>query len=178
MNDKILFGGSVAVGVIIVLASFASVVGFNSVDSEVVDSPLFKYRTNNAIDSETHKIKSEYVGKGQVFPIHQGERNSKMILIQKYLGILKRLDKDDIEKLKPLMNNKNIQNTKLLSDVDEEPLPATIDQWIPGCGITLFFEYMFIIFALMLLGIGNIIRDLTFLPTTNCAGCCIETMQI
>jgi len=49
MNKKILLGSILSVAILI-LVSFTSVLGYNSVDSDVKASPLFNIRSSRAID--------------------------------------------------------------------------------------------------------------------------------
>ena len=64
MNKKILIGSILSVAILI-LVSFTSVVGYNSVDSDMKPSPLFNIRTSRAIDKESQDLSCEYVGKGE-----------------------------------------------------------------------------------------------------------------
>jgi len=63
MNNKILAIGSIIACIIILLASLSPVVGYNTVHSSAIDSPLFAVRTKRAIDQESDSLTCEYVGK-------------------------------------------------------------------------------------------------------------------
>ena len=83
MNKKILIGSIIAV-VILVLVSFTSVVGYNSVKSNSVKaSPLFSVRTNRAIGEETKVLTCKYIGKGITLPFPA--RDDKTVLTQKVM---------------------------------------------------------------------------------------------
>ena len=101
MNKKILFGGSIAAAIIIVLVSFTSVVGFQSVKmpSKVADSPLFSIRTQRAIQKESKDIFScEYLGKDKQAIISFPKRDNRMVLIQKIIDTIKGMDSNEYSK--------------------------------------------------------------------------------
>ena len=95
MKKKILIGSIIAV-VILVLVSFTSVVGYNSVKSNVKTSPLFKVRTNRAIGEESKDITCMFVGKGitLLFP----KRDDKSVLTQKVVDRINRMDDKTFER--------------------------------------------------------------------------------
>jgi hypothetical protein len=73
MNNKILIG-SIIVVAILVLMSFTSVVGYNSVESDVKISPLFNIRSRRAVDKECKDFTCDYFGKGEEIKISLGKR--------------------------------------------------------------------------------------------------------
>lgn len=63
MDRKIFIGSIIAVAILI-LVSFTSVVGYNSVESNVRASPLFNIRSKRAIGEENKNIlTTDYIGK-------------------------------------------------------------------------------------------------------------------
>ena len=83
MKKKILIGSIIAV-VILILVSFSSVVGFQSVKSDSkIESPLFGVRTNRAINDENNGVKSDYIGKGKEIKIHLPKRSNEVISFKK-----------------------------------------------------------------------------------------------
>lgn len=69
MNKKILLG-SIGAAIIIVFATFSSVVGMQNIDSSVKESPLFGIRTNGAVNPNDKAAKNDYyVGKNKELPI-------------------------------------------------------------------------------------------------------------
>jgi len=90
MDTKILIGGSAIAVVVLVLASFSPVVGYNSIESSAKESPLFNVRTNRAISEESEILTCNYLRKGQLIPFPT--RNSKTAQIQKMIDIIKRMD--------------------------------------------------------------------------------------
>ena len=56
MGKKIIFLGSIVSFVILLVVSFTSVVGYQTVTSSLKDSPLFTVRTKRAINEEPESI--------------------------------------------------------------------------------------------------------------------------
>ncbi|UCD14590.1 MAG: hypothetical protein JSW60_04005 [Thermoplasmatales archaeon] len=79
MVKKILIGSIIAVAVLICV-SFTSVVGFQSVKSNVKASPRFTVRTKRAIDEESKDLTCDYVGKGEEIIIPLPKRNDIAVL--------------------------------------------------------------------------------------------------
>jgi hypothetical protein len=98
MNKKILLGNILSV-VILILVSFTSVVGYNSVESDLKASPLFNIRSSRAIDEETNIQTCNYFGKGKAAGIPNPIRNSTYMLLYEVIDILNKMDKDEINKL-------------------------------------------------------------------------------
>jgi hypothetical protein len=93
MNKTLLICGSILAVVLIVLASFTSVVGFQSTKSRLVDSPLFGIRTRNALGSEEQNVIAyEYVGNGREILIPLPKRDIRTLLIQKAIDKLRKMD--------------------------------------------------------------------------------------
>ena len=90
MNKKILIGGSAIAVVVLVLASLSPVVGYNSVESSVKDSPLFAVRTKRAIQKDADTLICNYIGQGKTFLFPN--RNSRMVLLQKVIERISRMD--------------------------------------------------------------------------------------
>jgi hypothetical protein len=63
MNKKILIGSIIAVA-ILVGVSLTSVVGYQSIDSNFKESPLFNVRSGRAIIKEINDVTCNYFGKG------------------------------------------------------------------------------------------------------------------
>jgi len=107
MKKKILLGSIVAI-VIIILASYTSVVGFQkSNDDAVRFSPLFRIRGKRAIDTNNDDIlTSEYLGKEKDVDIHLPERNSQYVLVQKVLDGIGRMDNTTFDRFVALVINR------------------------------------------------------------------------
>ena len=70
MDKKILLVSSLSVAVIVILASFTTVAGFQTIrSSSLRASPLFSIRTKRAVDEEQEISDSDYLGKGKSISI-------------------------------------------------------------------------------------------------------------
>ncbi len=91
-KQYLLIGGSITAVVLIVFASFTSVVGHISVnDSEIVDSPLFKIRSNE-VNSIEYTIKHKSVKVNNQSSIPTPGRDNQKILMQNLLKLLRKMD--------------------------------------------------------------------------------------
>ena len=114
MKNKLLIGGSAVAVVVLVLASFNPVVGFNSVESTAKDSPLFSVRINRAIDRESKDLTYNYVGKGEATEIYLPERNDRIESVDNLINLITRMDDKSLQKLAYLImyylhNNEDTQ---------------------------------------------------------------------
>ncbi len=91
MNKKILIGSIIGVA-ILVGVSLTSVVGYNSVTSDVKASPLFTVRSSRAIDEESEDLSCDYVGKGEEINILIPTRNNRKELFDRYIDIIRKMD--------------------------------------------------------------------------------------
>ena len=113
MNNKILIGSIIAVAILI-LVSFTSVVGYNSVESDVKSSPLFNIRSSRAVDKEGKGFTTDYVGKGEESVLSIPKRDISNLYIKEVIEILK--DMDDItynEVIKRLHQNRAIRKSDI-----------------------------------------------------------------
>jgi len=115
MNKKILIGSIIAIAVLIGV-SFTSVVGYRSVASDVKASPLFNIRTSRAIDVESHDFSCEYVGKGIQTLITIPKRDSRTILIQKFIDDIRLMDETKFNKLADIIIKEIIKNDNFEED--------------------------------------------------------------
>ncbi|UCF12879.1 MAG: hypothetical protein JSW06_01145 [Thermoplasmatales archaeon] len=97
MKKKILIGSIVPV-VILVLVLFTGVVGYQTSKSSTIAkaSPLFKIRTNRAVDRENKVLNCRYVGKGNLLPFPK--RDDKTVLVQKVIDRIRLVDDKTYEK--------------------------------------------------------------------------------
>ena len=92
MKKKILIGSIIAV-VILVLVSFSSVVGFQSVKSDSkIASPLFGVRTKRANNRDENQITNNYIGKGRMINLLLPKRNNKAELVDNFVEYIKMMD--------------------------------------------------------------------------------------
>ena len=175
MHKQTIVGIGIIAGILIILASLTSVVGVQSTDPEFVDSPLFRIRTSNAIETGDQKIECNYIGYGKEIRLPFPEKNERMLLFtaivnyilhlkdQTFNNLLmnsikefqqqKTIPENEIHEIKKEFyrireNPEFFTNLILAIDSNEQPtaLP-TIGEWFPGClGIALII-FIFIMIA-------------------------------
>jgi hypothetical protein len=86
MNKKILMGSILAVAILI-LVSFAGVVGYQTTNQLTIakTSPLFTVRSSRAIDEDSKNLSCDYVGKGEECTIYLGKRPNFVYLNHYYI---------------------------------------------------------------------------------------------
>jgi len=100
MDRNTLLGGSIIAVIIILLASFSNVVGYDVFESHPLnESPLFSIRKQNALhETEEHKIISEYLGKGKNIPVMILKGSNALEKIQEVISRIKLMDDDTFSK--------------------------------------------------------------------------------
>ncbi|UCD14018.1 MAG: hypothetical protein JSW60_00955 [Thermoplasmatales archaeon] len=98
INIKLLIGSIIAVAILIGV-SFTSVVGFQSVKSNVKASPLFTVRTKRAIDEESKELNFDYIGMGKKSIIQIPKRDGSTGLLNKAIDILSNLNDKEFSQL-------------------------------------------------------------------------------
>ena len=116
MNNKILLGSIIAV-IILVLVSFTGVVGYQTTKSSTIAraSPLFKVRTNRAIDKESKDLTCDYVGKGRQTLINFPKQDDRIALIQKFIERISKMDEKEANRVLNLIVRK-IYEKKMITD--------------------------------------------------------------
>jgi hypothetical protein len=128
VNKKLLICGSILAVVLIVLASFTSVVGFQSTKSKLVDSPLFSIRTRRAIDAEEQDtITCEYVGKGKEIVIPLPIRDNRISLLNKVLTSIERMNDKQFQRFSALIINRIRQDNRYKS-IDTDEIDSALSQ--------------------------------------------------
>ena len=117
MNKKILIGSIIAVA-ILVGVSLTSVVGYQSVESNLKESPLFNVRSGRAIEKDGNDLTFDYVGKGEQSNIVIPIRDASNMQIQKWLKILSKMDSTTLKKLVGLLTKNHLNNLES-TDVKE-----------------------------------------------------------
>jgi hypothetical protein len=112
MNKKILIGGSAVAVVVLILASLSPVIGYNSVESSVKDSPLFSTRIKNAIDKRQDILECNYIGKGKSTPFPM--RTTKARLVQQYINIISNMNNQEFKRYISLVNNQMKKENTLI----------------------------------------------------------------
>ena len=88
MKKKILIGSIIAVA-LLTLVSFSSVVGYQSVKSDIkTNSPLFSVRNSKG------DVSSNYLGKEDEIDILLPKRNDEVVLIERFINIIQKMDED------------------------------------------------------------------------------------
>jgi hypothetical protein len=124
MNKKILIGSIIVVTVLIGV-SFTSVVGYQSVESDVKASPLFTIRSNRAINEESSNLSREYVGKGSTlsFP----KQDDRLILTQRFIDRISEMDDETFERFIASIIY-HLQKDNILDDLKLEKIRDTLHQ--------------------------------------------------
>ncbi len=115
MNKKILIGSIIAVAVLIGV-SFTSVVGYNSVTSDMKASPLFTVRSSRALDKESKDLSCDYVGKDREILITLPKRNDRTIEMKKAIDILTKMDGIAFNRFIKLSINRLYQDSTIRND--------------------------------------------------------------
>jgi len=167
MKKKILIGSIIAVA-LLVLVSFSSVVGYNSVKSDTkIASPLFSIINNKG------EVSSNYLGKGEDKGLSIPRRDENNIMIQK---ILKMISKMSDEEYKVFFDS---IKERLPDDVNEFNFKtdnphlgfATFEETTPfGCILSLI--YLFIAIIIGAIAMGSVLIHSALFPTA-CVGYCI-----
>ena len=118
MNKQLLIGGSFLAVVVLVLVGLSSVVGYNSVESGMKDSPLFHLRTQRAINKEENVQTCTYLGKGKLLPFPI--RNDNSIIYQRFLDKISRMDDKVFDRfLDVIINNMHQDYNMIDEEIDE-----------------------------------------------------------
>ena len=97
MDKKILLCGSIIAVVVLVLASLSPVVGFNSVKSSAIDSPLFSVRIKRVINEESEGLTCDYVGKGKESSLLFLRENNSLKM-KEIIDIINTLDDEEFKR--------------------------------------------------------------------------------
>ncbi len=176
MERKILAGSIIAVAILIGV-SFTSVVGYQSTSRTIAEaSPLFTVRSSRALDVDSKDLSYNYVGKGEDISISILKRDNKIVLIQKFIDSISKMDDKTLNRLIELVvshknkdNKITNENTKMvLQFIRESPEIMGLttdfdfctidDKWFPGCltlNLLLFiaadiFTFIWVFFLLFL----------------------------
>jgi hypothetical protein len=118
MNKQLLIGGSILAVVVLVLAGLSPVVGYNSAESGVKDSPLFHLRTQRALNKDENVQVCAYLGKGKLLPFPV--RNDKSLYYQRFLDKISRMDDKVFDRfLDVIMNYLRQDHTINDEEIDE-----------------------------------------------------------
>jgi len=111
MNKYPLIGVSLAVTCVIVLASLANVVGYQTVQASAVsESPLFSLRTQRATNQQQNSITFHYLGEGKGTLLQFPTRDSRIELLKKSIEIISKMDDKKFERFTKLCIQRIRQN--------------------------------------------------------------------
>lgn len=195
MNKKTLIGSIIAITVLIGV-SFSSVIGYRSVKSNVITSPLFNIRTNRAIDKQNVDLKYQYVGKDNDINLIIPDRNYNIERIQKSIGFIQSMNDETFNKFLNLVINR-IQTNNEFKDVKIDDLILSLNRirnnqeliilnssnikrdysfrydfvpticWFPGCAsLALILLGLYAIFAIGIIILYYIVIITIFLITS------------
>jgi hypothetical protein len=150
MSKKILIGSIIAICILIGV-SFTSVVGYNSVESDVKASPLFNIRTNRAIDEESGDLRCEYVGRGEEINLLIPNRDDNRELLQEIFNRISKMNDKELNMLKSKINqlriiegvntdNPEIIKPHLIQNEDKK----TFEEW---CTLGICFTFGYKLFS-------------------------------
>jgi len=127
MDKRPLIVGSLCAVVLLILGSLSTVVGYQSVNSSVNDSPLFQTRAYRAIKQGQNVITSHYLGIGKgclfEFPVRDDRDES----LQKIIDIISTMDDNTFEQFIKVCIQKIIQKNPG-SDINPYEISQTFSQ--------------------------------------------------
>lgn len=95
MKKKLIFG-CVGAAILIVFASFNSVVSVQTIDSTTKESPLFGLRTRRVLSRLSDKLTTyDYVGRGKLSTIVFPRLNDKQLLLDKVIDKLGKMNDEE-----------------------------------------------------------------------------------
>ncbi|UCD13639.1 MAG: hypothetical protein JSW60_08795 [Thermoplasmatales archaeon] len=120
MKKKILIGSIMAFAILIGV-SFTSVVGFQSVKSDVKASPLFTVRSKRAIDEESKDLTCDYIGKRTPTLLPIPKRDSRIEMVQEFIDSIQKMDNKAFNRFVNFLINRQGKGIK------EENIPEMIN---------------------------------------------------
>ncbi len=163
MRKNPLVGVSICTMIFLILSSFSNVVGYQSVKSVVSnDSPLFRTKTQNAINQQPNVITFRYLGKGEKNSLYFPMRDNRTELFKRTVEYINKMDNNEFSHFKALFIQK-VKQEKISCDTNPDEITQilqllrkkseiikhiiinknykaitsfdfyTICHWIPGC---------------------------------------------
>jgi hypothetical protein len=195
MEQKLLLCGSILAVIVLILAGLSPVVSFNTAKSSAVSSPLFRVRTNRAVEQEDNGLNCAYIGQGDTFLFPKRDSNIKQMqlvveriqgmddetfnrflesIVQRYrqlhteIGIS--LETIITELIQIRKNPKDSMTHYILSEQNNRPIEITSSDKI--CD---FLEWLIVLIYFTVLAVGLIIltrlnkcETVVCTPTTDC----------
>jgi|OpeIllAssembly_1097287.scaffolds.fasta_scaffold96041_1 hypothetical protein len=188
MDKKPIILMSILTVVLLVLGSLSNVVGYQSVKSTVIHSPLFQTRTQRATNQQQNTLTSQYLGMGKRTILQFPFRDNTIGQLKEAIDIINKMDEKTFaqftevciqrsrqdKSLKDMTSSSivkalNILKTKSVPIINpfinnnnqytEASGMGTICYWFPGC-----------IYWLIMCTIGIIIYDLFISHFVSFAG--------
>jgi hypothetical protein len=97
MNEKILLGCIIAVA-ILVGVSLTSVIGYQSIESNFKESPLFNIRSSRALDEDIWDFNSDFIGRCKTNNLVIPKKHQYDILISKFYDRFKIMDDEEFDR--------------------------------------------------------------------------------
>jgi hypothetical protein len=130
MDKKSLIGISICAVILLVLGSLSNVIGYQSVKSTAVnESPLFRTRTQRAINQQQNILISQYLGKDKGINFFLPYKNNKSESLKTIINSIKKMDDVSLQELGYLITSvynykikdfeNRIDNKKILSSLNE-----------------------------------------------------------
>ena len=130
-KKKIIIGCIGAV-VFLLLASLSNVVGYQSVKPTTVnDSPLFRTRTQRAINQHQNNISFHYLGEGQESPLQFPVRDNRTDLLKRANEYIKNMDDETFNKFTELYLRR-LQQKGTTTEMDLEQIAFVLQQFRDG----------------------------------------------
>jgi len=122
MNNKILIGSIISIALIIG-ATLTSVVGYKSVESNEMESPLFNTRLNSVIQKDSEDFYYNYIGKSKVMPIFFPIKDRTIKTFQKAIDSISKLNDHTFSRFVKKVCNKLCDSNVVM----DEDLPKIKD---------------------------------------------------
>ncbi len=194
MKKYLLVGGSITAVLLIVLASFTSVVGYSSGNTTVVvDSPLFKMRVNTFIHKKDEKLESTHIGENREIHICIHPVKRREVQFEKIINYISTLDDENFDKLVRYLEGEisNVNshsefdsnevlryirdNPQILKHMyskvegkDASPEASTIGNWVPLCLLESLLRILFAIILFIYIELLLFIDKLIPTSISNC----------
>ena len=120
--DKKILIGSIIIVAILIGVSFTTVLGYNSVETNLKASPLFNIRTSRAIDEESKDLFCNYIGKGEEFAISFPKRDNRAELLQFVMNAIGKMDDRTFNRFKNLVIEQIYKRENIKNDIIGEEI--------------------------------------------------------
>jgi hypothetical protein len=126
MNKKILIGSIISI-FILVGVSLTSVVGYNSIDSGVKESPLFTIRSSRAVEEERNDITCNYISKDEDINLEIPKRDDESESVGVLINLIKKMDDSTLRRLSSLIIY-HLHHKNELQEYDSEAIFQSLIQ--------------------------------------------------